>query len=154
MANTDKRDLILDNLVAAFAAMTTGGGYNFTIGEARRGRRDIGEVPSSSFPAVYVIGADEERENSTNSGYKSTMTISIIGYVKHTDAQDTPEIERQVSKLVQDMYKAANVDPTRGGYAVYTNAGIKVETDHGIYAPMGVVLMTITVEYRATFATP
>ena len=154
MANTDPRDLIIDNLVAAFAAMTTAGGYNFTVGEAKRGRQDVEQIPSSSFPAVYVVGADEDRINVTNSGYKSTMTITVIGYIKHTDAQDTPEIERSVSKLIQDMYKAASSDTTRDSNATFTNMGTSIETDHGILAPYGVVLMTLTVEYRATFAAP
>ncbi len=153
MANTDPRDLILDNLTAAFAAIATGSGYNFTIGEASRGLKHLQNVPESAFPALYVAGSNEVRENVTNRSYKSTMRITVIGYVRHTDAMDTAEIQRSVSKLIQDVYEAANSDPTRGGYATYTEVR-EIEEDQGVLAPYGAVEIIVVCEYRATFAAP
>ena len=153
MANTDKRDLILDNLTTAFAAIATGSGYNFTVGEARRELKDYQQVPESSFPAVYVVGADEVRTNVTNEGYKSTMEIEIIGYVKHTDASDAPEVQRSISKLISDICKAAYVDITRGGRATFSEPA-RISHDKGLLAPYGACSVFLTVEYRGTFAAP
>jgi len=151
MANTDKADLIMDNVKAAIAAITTGGGYNFTVGEVMRGLKNLNEVPEDKFPAAYIAGADEARENVTNSGFKSEMKITILGYVYHSDASDIEELQRSVNKFKQDVTKAIYVDHTRGGYCTYTEID-DIFTDKGTLTPYAVFEMIIKCDYRSTFA--
>ena len=150
---SSKREQVLDNLVTALTAIATGGGYNFTIGEAKLGLKHFEQTPADKFPAAYVAGADEGRDNTTNRGFKSDLTISIVGYVRVQDAADTEQLERDVSKFLEDMTKAIMADPTRGGLATYTQIG-QVKADKGAWVPYAGFEITVHCDYRATFAAP
>ncbi len=148
-----KREQLLDNLVTALAAMTTGGGYNFTVGEAKLGLKHFEQTPPDLFPAAYVAGADEDRENSTNRGFKSDLRVSIVGYVRVPDAADTEQLERDVSKFLEDVTKAVLADPTRGGTSTFTEV-VQIKADKGAWVPYAGFEMTVRCDYRATFAAP
>ncbi len=148
-----KREEALDNLVAALALIATGSGYNFTIGEAKLGMKHFEQVPSDKFPAAYVAGADENRQNVTNRGFRSDTEASIAGYVRVTDSADTEQLERDVSRFIEDITKAVLADPTRGGKATYTEI-TRVKTDKGAWVPFAGFEITVKFDYRATFAAP
>lgn len=148
-----KREEALDNLVAALTVIATGSGYNFTIGEAKLGIKHFEQVPSDKFPAAYVAGADEDRVNSTNRGFKSDTVASIMGYVRVDDSADTEQLERNVSRFIEDVTKALLADPTRGGKATFTEI-TRVKTDKGAWVPFAGFEITVRFDYRATFAAP
>ena len=151
MPNTDPSDLIMDNLKAAILTIATSGSYNFNIGEVKRGLKNLNEVPEDKFPAAFIAGADETRDNTTNKGFTSAMKITIMGYVHYEDADDVEELQRRLSKFKQDVTKAIYVDPTRGGNATYTEID-DIFTDKGTLTPYAVFEMIIKCEYRSTFA--
>lgn len=148
-----KRESALDNLVSALASITTGGGYNFTIGEYQLGLKHFERCPQDTFPHAYVAGADEDRSNVTNRGFKSETEAYIVGYVRAADSADEPELERRLSRFIEDVTKAVLADPTRGGYATYTEI-TRVKTDKGSWNPYAGFEMTVRFDYRATFAAP
>lgn len=148
-----KREEALDNLVTALAAIATGSGYNYTIGEARLGVKSFESQASDKFPFACVAGADEDRVNSTNKSFKSDTVATIWGFVRVADAADTEQLERDLSRFIEDVTKAVLADPTRGGKATFTEV-TKVRTDKGAWVPFAGFEMTVRFDYRATFAAP
>jgi hypothetical protein len=147
------RGAILDNLEATIAAISTAGGYHFTIGLARRGLLHYNAVPEDKFPAAFVAGADEKRKNVTNTQFRSDISVAVVGYVRTADAADTDQLEDDLDSLIADLTKAIMADITRGGNAVLTEI-TDIDTDKGALAPYSAVEMTVRCEYRAADATP
>lgn len=150
---TSKRQLILENIKAAFALITVAGGYNFTVGYKGIGAKHITEIPADMFPALIVAGADEDRNNVTNSGFKSVMDVSIFGCVRSSDVKSPEIAESDLSKLISDLTKALYVDHTRGGNCTYTEIGV-IQADKGYAQPYAAFEMTVQVEYRGEFTAP
>ena len=152
MANSTRKRII-DNIVSTIAAQTTGGGYNFSVGQCLRGHKHFNAVPEDLFPAVYVPGADENRKNSAQRTFTSDLLASVVGYVKTADASNTAALEQDLDNLIEDITKALMVDVTRGGYAVTTEIG-EINTDKGAFTPYASVEMIVRVEYRAAVTAP
>lgn len=152
MANSNRKR-ILDNIVSTVAAITTGGGYNYSVGECQRGFKHFNAVPEDKFPAGYVAGADEKRRNSAQRTFTSEMEASLVLYVKGTDAGDTAALEQALDNLIEDVTKALMVDVTRGGYAVTTEIG-DIDTDKGAFTPYASAEMVVRCEYRAAVTAP
>lgn len=147
------RESIMDNIVTTIAAITTAGGYNFSVGECILGLKTITDSPGDIMPNVYVAGADEERKNTAQRTYRSDLLVTLVGYVKLADNADKPTLERMISRLIADITKALMVDVTRGGYAITTEINA-IDTDKGFYAPFGAVEISVRVDYQAAVATP
>ncbi|HYF53117.1 MAG TPA: hypothetical protein VEA41_02535 [Salinarimonas sp.] len=152
MANSNRKR-ILDNIASTLAAVTTGGGYNFTIGEAKRGLKAFDSVPADKFPVCYVAGADEVRTNVTNTQFRSDLRVSVVGYVKAANAADDEALEQRLDNLIEDITKALMVDITRGGYATLTEI-VEVDTDKGAWQPFAGVEMVVRCQYRASVSAP
>lgn len=152
MANSNRKRII-DNVVSTIAAITTGGGYNFSIGQCQRGFKHYNAVPEDLFPSVYAAGADEDRKNSAQRTFTSSLMISVVGYVKTTDAANTAALEQDIDNLIEDITKALMVDVTRGGYAVTTELG-EINTDKGAFTPYASVEIIVHCEYRAAVTAP
>lgn len=149
----DTRQEIFENIKAAFALILAANGYNFTIAYADIGYKHFTELPADKFPALMVAGAGEKRGNATNLGFTSEMEVSVVGYVKSSDAYDPAVLERDLNRLIADTTKALYVDPTRGGKSTFTEI-TGVVTDKGAFQPYAMFEMMVQVEYRATFAQP
>lgn len=143
----------MDNIVTTIGAITTAGGYNYSVGECLLGLKSITDSPSDIMPNAYISGADEERKNLAQRTYHSNLSVPIIGYVKLADNADKTELERMLSRFIADITKALMVDVTRGGYAITTEIST-IYTDQGFYAPFAAFEMTVRVEYKAAVATP
>lgn len=152
MANSG-REKVLDNIVAALGIIATGSGYNYTIGDYRLGLKHFQEVPEDKFPAAFVAGADEARTNVSNRGFKSILQVSIIAFVKVADSSDPAQLERDLSKFIEDITKALYLDPTRGGNATFTEVR-DIKTDKGSWIPYAGCEMVVACDYRGSFATP
>ncbi len=149
----DTRQLIFENVKAAFDLILASSGYNADVKYTGIGYKHYTEIPEDKFPAVMVAGANEKRENSTNMGFTSDMAISVVGFVRSSDANDPAVLERDLNKFIRDVTKALYADPTRGGYSTYTEIG-EVPTDKGALQPYAMFEMIVHVEYHATFAQP
>lgn len=152
MANSTRKRIV-DNVVSTLAGITAGGGYNYTVGEAKRGIKHFSKVPADKFPAFYVPGADEKRRNVTNTQFRSDIFVSVLGYVKVANAADKEALEQAVDNLIEDATKALMTDITRGGYAVTTEIG-DIECDKGSWETHAGFEMVVRCEYRAATATP
>jgi len=152
MANSNRK-LIIDNVVSTLAGLTTVGGYNFNVGEAKRGFKHFNAVPEDKFPAFYVAGADEKRRNHSQREFRSDLLVSIVGYVRTADASNTEALEQDLDNLIEDATKALMLDVTRGGYAVTTEIG-EIDTDKGAFAPYASVELIARCEYRASVSAP
>lgn len=150
---TDTRYLILENIKAAFSLITVAGGYNFNAGYKDTGLKHITEIPADQFPALMVAGANEDRGNSTNRTFNSTMDVTVLGYVRSSDPSNPTIAEQDLSKLLSDLTKALYVDHTRGGHCKYTEIG-QVNTDQGMAQPFAAFSVVVQVEYRGDFTNP
>lgn len=149
----DKREEIFDNVKSAFDLILAASGYTANIGYTGVGVKHFTEIPADKFPALMVAGADERRENVTNTHFKSEMELSVIGYVRSSDAHDPAALETALNNLIADVTKALYVDHTRGGHSTYTEIGT-ILTDKGAVQPYAMFEMLVGVEYRAPFTTP
>lgn len=149
----DTRQEIFENVKAAFALIQTASGYNFTIKHADIGFKHFSALPEDMFPALLVAGANEKRVNATNLGFTSDMQLSVVGYIKSSDANDPAVLERDLNKFLADTTKALYADPTRGGHSTFTEI-TAVITDKGAFQPYAMFELMIDLEYRATFAQP
>lgn len=149
----DTRQDIYADIKAALALIAAGSGYNFTVAYADIGYKHFTELPVDKFPAVMIAGANEKRENVTNTSFKSEMEVSVVGYVKSSDAHDPVVLERELNQFISDVTKALYVDPTRGNQSTYTEI-TAVITDKGAFQPYAMFEMLVNVEYRGTFAQP
>jgi hypothetical protein len=152
MANS-RRKRIIDNVISTLAAVTTGGGYNFTIGQAARGFKNFNAIAEDLFPVVYAAGADEKRVNMTNGEFRSDLMISLVGYVRVADAANTEALEQAIDNLIEDITKALMVDTTRGGFSTLTEIG-EIDTDKGAFSPYASVELVVRCQYRVSAATP
>lgn len=157
MANSNRKRIV-DNVISTLAAINgAGGGYNLTVGEAKRGFKHYNAVPEDLLASgkfcVYGAGADEERKNHTQREFRSTISISLVAYVMVANAADTEALEQALDNLLEDITKALMVDVTRGGYAVTTEIG-EIDADKGAFAPFAAVEIVVKCEYRAAVTAP
>ncbi len=153
MAEIDRRWLILENIKETFALILAEDGYNADIKHYGIGYKHFTEIKADKFPALMVIGADEDRENGTNKTFTSEMRVSIAGYVRSSEVGNPEIAERDLSRLISDLTKALLVDHTRGGHSRVTEIG-PVTTDKGYIQPFAGFQMVVSVEYRSDFVQP
>lgn len=149
----DTRQEVLNNIETTLAGINgSAGGYNYTPGLVKLGLRHFQEVPEDKFPALFIAGADEKRNNETNSRFRSVMSVAIVGYIR-SESDDREQAVKDLSKIISDVTKALYVDHRRGGYSTYTEVA-EVETDQGDFHPYAGFRMTVECDYRAAFSTP
>jgi hypothetical protein len=105
------------------------------------------KLSNAQFPACLVQTAGEIRGDSTvegsNTQRQSELTIQVFGFVKGSS------IDSARNQLVEAIENGLDADRTRGGYAVDTQV-VEVETDEGAIAPIGGVVVTVSVLYTFT----
>jgi hypothetical protein len=156
MANSTRRS-IADNIVSTLAAISSGGGYNLTAGEVKRGFKHFNKVPEnklrSGYFAAYLAGVDEERTNAAQRTFSSIVKASLVCYVMISNSEDAEALEQAIDNVVEDVTKALMVDVTRGGHAVTTEIK-EIDTDKGAFQPYASVELVVNCNYRAAVATP
>lgn len=112
---SSRRQLIVDDLVAALESMSEGAGYNFDWAEWWKWK----QVEFSSHPSGMVI---ELRETVRDLVYpKLERVLSISCEAEHfipTDYYDKPTDTARM--MIEDIERAVLADPTRGANAVDT----------------------------------
>lgn len=133
------------------ALITTGNGYNFTVGSIRRGVYEIESVPLSALPAVCIARTAEDRTNLTQNQFLGRLEVVLLGYVK--SATGTTGTMDEIEKLVQDITKALEQDRLQGGNAKWTEVK-RVVTSDGDTDDLGVCAVTVEFNYVSEGATP
>ena len=126
------------------AAINTGSGYNTTPVTRSRGLLQKDALPDSSFPAIFVSKASEDRENITLNQFKSSMRVTILGYVKNSTGIDG--IQAELDDLIEDICEALEQDRKLGGLSKWLEIKT-VDTDDGDYAPHGVCGIGVEIVY-------
>jgi hypothetical protein len=144
MANS-KRALILNALRdTVLPAITTGGGYNYTLSTISRGLGQIDSIPDSSYPAVFLGRSTETRENLTRNQYQGRVSVVIVGYVKADTAGAGAQLA--LDNLIEDLTKALEQDRTQGGLAKWTEVKT-IDTDDGDLDNLAACAITVEIVY-------
>jgi len=144
MANSFRKR-ILDYLVSdVFTRITTDDGYNTDLQTIKRGILQIDSMPNSSFPALFVARANEDRNNITINQFKSIMRVVIVGYVKNKTGIDG--LMSQIDNLIEDTTKAIEQDRTLGGNCKWLEVK-QITTDDGDMMPFGAFAMVVEIAY-------
>ena len=128
-----KRQAILEYLRASLMpSITTGAGYNNTIGKVERGLRYPDEINDSEFPAVFIAQTEETRQNLTKIHFQSDLSVSIVGFVKSLNG--TSGAQLALDGLIEDLTKKLESDRQQGGLVNWTEIK-RIKTDVGDLDP-------------------
>ncbi len=153
MSNS-KRKTILDYLrdtTLDEAVITTGNGYNNTIGITRRGMEAIDQLPDSSFPVLFITATRSTRQNLSKICIQAKMQVIIECYVKREG--DTNALQSDLDNLIEDVTKALYQDQTLNGNADWLEV-LEITTDDSDLAPYGAAGILVEISYNTEGATP
>jgi hypothetical protein len=113
------------------------------------------DLGNSDFPAVFIASTEEKRKNLTGNQFDSSLQVIIAGYVKNSKASPGASgtgTQKDLDKLIQDVTRAVESDPTQGNLVKWTEI-TDIATDDGDLTPLGGFVMSVTFEYVAERAT-
>jgi len=146
------RQTILDYLTETlFLTITTGNGYNFTLGLTDRGVRSFDELKSPDYPCLFVASADEQCKDISNGQFQSEMVVNIYGAVEKN--RTTGELQTELDKLIEDIRKCLYADPIQGDRTGYTHI-LDVVTDDGDGDPHAFFMMRVKFSYQGLYTSP
>src|SRR3990167_3168970 len=126
---SSNRNTILEYLKdTLFPTITTGNGYNFSIGLTERGLKSFGELSDADYPCLFGASADETRSNATKIHFNSIMTVYLYGAVKKNAT--ALNVQEELDKFLEDVTKCLYTDPTQGGKVAHTEIK-EIKTDDG-----------------------
>lgn len=112
------RELIVDNLTTALAAMSVAGGYNYDYPAPQRYQL-MGQVMATK-PAIVVVPLGEEKEIGSSEIYECTLAVGLFVWADHPAAQSAISSDAYMDRIIRDVERAVMVDVGRGGKAVDT----------------------------------
>jgi len=144
------REQIRVNIITVLGTISTGSGYNFTIGSVGKQLKDFDNIKSDDLPAVFVINADEKKDDADVNELSNTLTVAVYLVVKNkTDAPG------DLDNLLEDVEKAVCLDRYRGLPNLVVNTRpAKIETDKGSVPPFGFAEIDFEVEYFQPYGAP
>jgi len=120
---------------------------NPRFGLVTRKNFDINQLSRQQYPAIYVVTADEERNDITMTGSngrrQAELEIVLIAWVNGTN------IDELRNDVIERIEEALAVDTSRGGSAKRTQVR-NIAVDYDIVEPYGRVDVTVLVEYDYT----
>lgn len=143
MTETNKRNLINQEIMANLLNITEENGYEVTVKRVDDDLKHWEEVPPDEFPCLFVVSGDESYSYVANNVILSVTKPLIIGYVKE-EIHVNAALDRLIF-AVRKMILGAN--KTQGGNACVTYID-SVTTDRATLIPWGVFNMSLRVEYR------
>ncbi len=147
-----KRQTILDYLVTTLLpGITTGAGYNFTVGLVQRGQRDPEDITDDQYPCLFIGATDESRENITVNQFTAELEVTLIGGVKSPDG--VSGAQENLDKFIADVTKAVMTDHKQGGLVYSTNVK-RIRTDHGDLDLRALFVMQIVFKYATEGTIP
>ena len=104
------------HIVAALAAISTGGGYTMTVHRAYLAGEPLAEQPT--YPAAVLVPLGVDVDTETRDLQDAVVCLAKFMVVAAVPAGT--DVVKRVHRLVSDVHRAIMVDPTRGGDAVTT----------------------------------
>ena len=144
MANSFRRRILNYLRDTTFAAINSGSGYNTTPQTIKRGLLPFDALPDSSFPAIFISRAPEERQNLTSNQFQSRMQVIVVGYVESSTGTDS--IQQDLDDLIEDICEALEQDRKLGGLSKWLEVK-SIATDDGDLEPHGVCAITVEIVY-------
>lgn len=96
----------------ALDAITTGGGYNYTLGSGEYfGAESVDQV-AGGRPRVYIVSAAEDLERFSSSRLFKRISVTLRGI---TEAEQNRGLRENLAKLEADIEMAMYADKTLGG---------------------------------------
>lgn len=116
MADLSLRELILLDVLATLATITTGNGYATTLGRVTRGM--LSPLETYALPLATILPVDDRPE------IGSQVVRRVLALVIRLWIDDAPaDSPATLEALVADVQVAMQVDETRSGYAEYSLEG-------------------------------
>jgi hypothetical protein len=145
------RQQIRSKVITLLGNIKTANGYNFTVRKISRQLKGFDDLSPSVLPALFVLNADEKKEDYDVDDLHSQLQVLIIGYV-HSALDPTDELD----KLIADIEKAICVNRFLGddSFRVINTIPSDIKTDKGTLLPFGVVEFTFIIKYVQAYGTP
>lgn len=142
-----KRELIIQNLVAQLATISTAGGYNFDVSALDIHERlmTYDELGQIRLPCITVtVGTESAKVSLMGSPpkYRGSFPVFVQGWIK---CEDKTLIRRTLERMLRDVRVLIFVDMTRGGYS-HTQNLVSIKTDEGTLAYDGYGVFEIELE--------
>lgn len=151
MADSIRRQIRAE-FITLLQGITVANGFNFTVGLVSRQLKGYMDVPSTKFPALFVINTNMKGKDGDVDDLIKESQVQVLGYV--TDPVDPTD---ELDKLAADVEKAICADPRRelGGITGIVNVlPSDLKTDEGTLLPFGVMEFTFIVTYHQLYGTP
>lgn len=116
MADLSLRELILLDVLATLATITTGNGYATTLGRVTRGM--LSPLETYALPLASVLPVDD-RPDTGAQVYRRMLSFTVRLWVDDAPAESPATLEA----LLADVQQALQVDSTRSGHCEYTLEG-------------------------------
>jgi len=111
---TTKRELIVQDIVAALEKISIISGYNTDVASVQRFGNEVTEIIDRPFVAVRSVSG-EQTNASVETVWLETLTVAIACFPDEPQGE-TP-VDAHIDKLLHDVQKAVMVDPQRSGLA-------------------------------------
>lgn len=147
-----KRSVLLEYLEQTlFPQITTGNGFNLTLGLIDRGLRYVDQLTDDKFPALFIADTAENRSNISHKDYKAEMEVLLIGGVKSPDGVGGNQVALDL--LIEDITKALETDRLQGNRVNQTEIK-RVETDSGDSQAHAACYITVVFKYTGEASAP
>ncbi len=152
MANSKRKKIIEYLRDTTLAAITTAGGYNNDIATIERGLRNIQRMADEEFPAIFIPGASEQREDETKVHFTSNMSVFLAAWVKDV-VGSYGGVQLLLDNIIEDITKAVYVDETLGGNAINTTIS-EVDPEDADDGAHGFALIKLDIQYNSLKSSP
>lgn len=141
-----RRELLewLVDPVGPLKSITTGNGYNVTVGMVQRGQRSLNDLVESDYPCLFIAETDERRSLATVNQFLSDLRVVILGGMPIEDG--VSNAQRQLDLLIADVTRALETDRLQGGRVKQTIIE-RIETDPGDLDSHVAFAMTVNFKY-------
>lgn len=137
------RELIIDALEDALAAITIGNGFETDVRRVFRAGESTLHVPE--WPALLIVDeGDDKSPARLDAAYIGVMTLRIKGFLKQPDEGQKPI---DISRLQGDIIRKIEENPHFDGLADQTRAVTEAPNMAEAFSPQGLALVTVAIRY-------
>lgn len=110
------RENILNNVLTTLQGVTTGNGFNNTLGRVERWNMHANAL-AGGLPAVFISVGSETKQPEPNPLMSCELDVVLYLFIVQAEGDSDPT-DQVVNSLFGDIEKALAADFSRGGYAI------------------------------------
>ncbi len=141
---------ILEDVRTTLKAMAAGTDFRHEFRTVTSRTQPVDAVPYSECPFVMVVGGEGTQEKQLSRRSHDTVQVTVQAYVKQDESRfpgkTTPDLAEE---LRADIMKAMDVDPSRGGCAIFQSR--EEDMTHSLEAGFSSIVILDTYEFRRNF---